>query len=63
MAVIHWGKPNPHQRKISRYCLTSSSQSFECVKFGVKIQLPIHPQKVQHLDQYLMTLGNFDEMC
>jgi hypothetical protein len=26
-------------------------------------QILIHPQKVQHLDQYLMKPGHLDEIC
>jgi len=54
MAVIHWGMCYRHQREIPNTVLQLLQEALSMEQqWRGKIQIPIHSQKVQHLDQYL----------
>jgi len=54
MAVIHWGMCYPHQQKIPNTVLQLLQEALSMEQqWCGKTQIPIHPQKLQHFEQYL----------
>jgi len=64
MAVIHWGMRQAHEQKIPKYHLIDSSRGFSTgQQWCGKTQISIYPQKLQHLDQYLINPGHLNQIC